>query len=109
MTPAGFFPPELNAPFPYRYASMSDALEKAHSAGIVHRDIKPANISLNERGQVKVLDFGIAKSLGEVLVDGSATNAGTLLGSPFYMSPEAMRSMASATCACSARKRLTYP
>ncbi|MBV8807206.1 MAG: serine/threonine protein kinase [Acidobacteriaceae bacterium] len=60
------------------------ALEYAHSQGIVHRDIKPANIMLTRAGIVKLMDFGIARSLNERHL----TRAGAAIGSVYYMSPE---------------------
>jgi len=81
---------------------ITDALSAAHSKGIVHRDIKPGNIFVTERGQTKVLDFGLAKRTDPQIADAAGiinapteslreeqlTSPGTAIGTIAYMSPE---------------------
>ncbi|MCO5113658.1 MAG: serine/threonine protein kinase, partial [Bdellovibrionaceae bacterium] len=84
--PGQVFTPEKLAPW---VEQLCGALDYAHrSARVVHRDLKPANLMVNQRGELKVLDFGIAASLSESVTRVSA-QAGSS-GTPVYMSPQQM-------------------
>jgi len=94
-------PAELEEALPIAL-QITTALEAAHQSGIVHRDLKPANVKVTPSGEVKVLDFGLAKAWeGAPVADGSLsksptltaqmTQAGTILGTAGYLSPEQAR------------------
>lgn len=67
---------------------LCDALEYAHSRGVVHRDIKPSNILLDRGGRVRIADFGLAKIVSPKADEESLTTAGQVVGTPSYMAPE---------------------
>ena len=68
--------------------AICEALQYAHSQGIVHRDIKPANILIDRKGWVKITDFGLGKLLGQEAQDHSLTKSSDVMGTLHYMSPE---------------------
>jgi len=95
-SPLGPLPVELALNYARQIA---DALAAAHEKGIVHRDLKPGNIKITPDGAVKVLDFGLAKVGGTPVakpedsptMNTAATEAGVILGTAAYMSPEQAR------------------
>jgi TolB-like protein len=87
----------LDEPTLIRYAAqIADALAEAHEHGILHRDVKPQNVIVTPRGQIKVLDFGLAKAIEGSRREDDATvteisEAVGIVGTPLYMSPEQVR------------------
>ncbi|HET6202748.1 MAG TPA: serine/threonine-protein kinase [Planctomycetota bacterium] len=71
---------------------IAEGLAEAHRTGVVHRDLKPANVMIDERGRVKILDFGLSRPSGglDEFAPG-LTASGSVMGTPYYMSPEQMR------------------
>lgn len=89
MSTGRFTPEQALAVVP----GICDALQSAHELGVLHRDIKPENILLDRGGKVKIVDFGIARMVGDPASDFTLTEAGAVLGSRNYMAPEQLEQL----------------
>lgn len=89
MSTGRFTPEQALAVVP----GVCDALQSAHELGVLHRDIKPENILLDRNGKVKIVDFGIARMVGDPASDFTLTEAGAVLGSRNYMAPEQLEQL----------------
>jgi serine/threonine protein kinase len=74
------------------FTQMLEALEYVHKQQLVHRDIKPSNFMINQEGQIKLMDFGIAKTTDTSSAEYTQTGTGVQMGTPMYMSPEQVKS-----------------
>jgi serine/threonine protein kinase len=74
------------------FSQMLEAVGYVHEQNLVHRDIKPSNFMINQKGQVKLLDFGIAKTTDVTSSEYTQTGTGIQMGTPLYMSPEQVKS-----------------
>ena len=74
-------------------SELLDALDFAHEAGVIHRDIKPANVMLDSQGRTKLTDFGVARVTDADRTSAERTQAGTVVGTPAYMSPEQLQGL----------------
>jgi serine/threonine protein kinase len=79
------------------FSQMLDAVGYVHDKKLVHRDIKPSNFMINSEGQVKLLDFGIAKNIDIASAEYTQTGTGIQMGTPMYMSPEQITETKSVT------------
>jgi len=79
------------------FSQMLDAVGYVHEQKLVHRDIKPSNFMIDKRGKVKLMDFGIAKSLDPKAAEYTQTGTGMQMGTPMYMSPEQITETKSVT------------
>jgi serine/threonine protein kinase len=79
------------------FQQMINAVEYVHSKGLIHRDIKPSNFMITHIGEIKLLDFGIAKNLNDGVIDYTKTSMAQQMGTPMYMSPEQVRNTSEIT------------